>query len=155
MTPEKAFAIENGESAGEAAAREMFAKGGVAALAATLEDGAETWAKDAKAAKLAASAGVDEDYRYAFNETYARGARRVADAIVSGERDGERYGANAKHFGECLKRFTDCRQSVVQAYAEAYARGAARSSNPMAPGETISVSLPAIVVNPAIKSIGG
>lgn len=155
MTPEKAFAIEQGEGAGEAAAREMFVRDGIAALAYTLTDGAETWAKDAKEAKLAASAGVDEDYRYAFNETYARGARRTAEAIVCGERDGETYGADTSRFGDCLKRMGGCRQSVIQAYAEAYARGAARSTNPTAPGETVNVSLPAITVNPAIKSIGG
>lgn len=148
----KQEAIELGEADGEAAAKELFAKGGVDALASTLVDGAETWEADARSEKLAAGRDVDEDFRGAYYRVFARGARRVAEAIVTGEADGQA----GKDFGNCLRRMNGVNRSVVEVYADAYKRGAEqRAAAASEPGAVVNVSVPTVNMDLAPRGPGG
>lgn len=139
MNDLKAKAILLGETAGEKCALKLFEKGGLGSVAETLIDGAETWRPDAKAQNLAQKADVDEDYRYAFYDVFARGARRVAEALVRGESDG----VNGRKFGDGIATFANCRDSVKAVYGEAYARGAAAREG----SDSVSIGVPAIDVS--------
>jgi hypothetical protein len=101
--PEKIQAIQLGEAAGEEFALQVFADGGIDALAATLQPrpyesfsaafyelwggGPEKWNQIAKERRIAYAKGCPEDFYKAFREVFARGARRLAEMLVRGYLD--------------------------------------------------------------------
>jgi hypothetical protein len=103
MDENKAKAIELGERAGEEHAMYVFAQGGIDALAATLrprdyegyakafydlwKGGDEAWQQHAIESGLAAAKHAHPYYYKAFDEVFARGARRCAEMLVCGYLD--------------------------------------------------------------------
>lgn len=100
MDEHKRRAIELGEAAGEEAALSAYQAGGIATLANTLqpsrsegwaaafyelwEGGPESWQQLAFEQQLAQKASVHPYYVKAFDEVFARGARRTAEQLVVG-----------------------------------------------------------------------
>lgn len=150
MQPEKARAVELGEADGEAAAQALFSQGGTSALAATLVDGAETWQSDAEDADRAAQYKIRHNWQYAYYECFARGARRMAEAMVNGELDGEA----GREFGDCLRRMAHVRATIVDAYSSAFVRGATRRELANSqPGAVVGVGVPSIELDARV--LGG
>jgi hypothetical protein len=104
MNEDKARTIELGETAGEEHALKILAeRDGISKLAATLKPrpyesystafyelfkgGEETWMPYAMGHGLAAERGAHPYYYKAFDEVYARGARRCAEMAVRGYLD--------------------------------------------------------------------
>lgn len=102
--PDKQEAIRLGEQAGEEHVLALYAKQGIDALAATLKPrdfegyaaafyerwpgGDESWQEHARVNRLAVEAGADPYFYKAFDEVFARGARRCAEMLVRGYLDG-------------------------------------------------------------------
>jgi hypothetical protein len=101
--PIKQDALRLGETAGEEHALALYAKSGIDALAATLrprdfegykeafdelwDGGDEGWLEHALENRLAGQHGVHPHYYKAFDEVFARGARRCAEMLVRGYLD--------------------------------------------------------------------
>lgn len=144
MDESKARAIELGEAAGEDAALGVYRHSGIDALANTLQPspheryaeafyalwkgGAEGWQKMAFGRQLATKAGVgmvviegypDPRNLRAFDQVFARGARRVAEMLVCGYLDGK-AGKRAPWAPTRL----GTRPKLIEAYETGYKLGA-------------------------------
>lgn len=127
INPQKKQAMEAGYAAGEAYALKLFATGGVAVMAATLEPEAESWEQDA----LNAFYSEDDDvhgeqihtqsihpyYFRAYCQMFANAARRLAEMFVCGARDAEA----GKPVVELATQRLGKRQSLVDAYKAGHA----------------------------------
>lgn len=86
MNADKAKAIELGEAAGEAFAKQLLQDGGVPAMQAAAK--CPAWMEACVERRLYAHPDVHPLEYKAFGQTFARGAARFTDQVLRGYRDG-------------------------------------------------------------------